>query len=105
MSVAGAVSMNITFLSPLFPTDYKRQSLPFSYVDVTVSSADGSSHDVQLYTDITARKITLLSDLYPSRFSVSLLLLAETYLYLSFQAPLSDHIAQSSLLRMGVCGR
>ncbi|KAL8822556.1 MAG: hypothetical protein Q9191_006707 [Dirinaria sp. TL-2023a] len=54
MDVAGAVTMNITFLSPVFPTDLKRQSLPFSYVDVAVSSSDGATHDVQLYTDITA---------------------------------------------------
>ena len=53
---AGAVEMNITFLSPLTPTDLKRQSLPFSYVNVAVSSADGKPHDVELYTDITAGK-------------------------------------------------
>ena len=54
MMSAGAVDMNITFLSPLTPTDLKRQSLPFSYVNVAVSSADGKPHDVELYTDITA---------------------------------------------------
>lgn len=48
--------MNVTFLSPIFPTDLKRQSLPFSYVDVSVTSSDGNPHDVQLYTDITAGK-------------------------------------------------
>ena len=52
--VAGAVNLNVTFLSPVFPTDLKRQSLPFSYVDVRVSSSDGGSHDVELYTDITS---------------------------------------------------
>ena len=54
MDVGGVVGMNITFLSPLFPTDMMRQSLPFSYLDVVVSSLDGSAHDVQLYADITA---------------------------------------------------
>ena len=54
MNVDGAVTMNITFLSPVNPTDLKRQSLPFSYLDVVVSSADGASHEVQLYADITA---------------------------------------------------
>lgn len=53
---AGAVTMNVTFLSPIFPTDLKRQSLPFSYVDVSVTSSDGNTHNVQLYTDITAGK-------------------------------------------------
>ena len=56
MNVANVVTMNITFLSPVFPTDLKRQSLPFSYLDVVVSSMDGATHDVQLYTDITAGK-------------------------------------------------
>ena len=54
MDVGGLVTMNITFLSPVNPTDSKRQSLTFSYVDVVVSSADGAAHDVQLYADITA---------------------------------------------------
>jgi len=56
MDVGGLVGMNITFLSPLTPTDMMRQSLPFSYLDVVVSSSDGVAHDVQLYTDITAGK-------------------------------------------------
>ena len=56
MDVAGVVEMNITFLSPLTPTDLMRQSLVFSYVDVSVTSTDGAAHDVQLYTDITAGK-------------------------------------------------
>ena len=54
MDVAGLITMNITFLSPVFPTDLKRQSLPFSYVDVSVASSDNKPHEVQLYTDITA---------------------------------------------------
>ena len=54
--VNGLVTMNVTFLSPLYPNDLMRQSLVFSYLDVAVESADGSSHDVQLYTDISAGK-------------------------------------------------
>ena len=56
MDVAGLVTMNITFLSPVNPTDMMRQSLTFSYLDVVVTAADGASHDVQLYADITAGK-------------------------------------------------
>ena len=56
MDVDGKVSMNITFLSPVFPTDEQRQSLAFSYLNVDVESADGAAHDVQLYTDISAGK-------------------------------------------------
>ncbi|KAK0104462.1 hypothetical protein ONS95_004751 [Cadophora gregata] len=54
MDVGGKVEMNITFLSTITPEDQKRQSLIFSYLDVGVQSLDGSPHDVQLYTDISA---------------------------------------------------
>jgi hypothetical protein len=53
---AGSVSLNVTFLSPVYPDDNKRQSLVFSYLNVDVESLDGASHDVQLYTDISAGK-------------------------------------------------
>ena len=65
MSVADTVEMNITFLSPITPTDLMRQSLPFSYVEVSIISTDGNAHDVQLYTDITAGK-SFLSRQYKS---------------------------------------
>jgi len=54
MDVAGKVGMNIIFLSPVTPNDFRRQSLIFSYMDVQVYSVDGSSHEVQLYADISA---------------------------------------------------
>ncbi|KAH8671259.1 glutaminase GtaA [Xylariales sp. PMI_506] len=53
MEVANKVSMNITFLSPVTPTDLMRQSLPFSYLDVTVESMDGASHNVEIYSDVS----------------------------------------------------
>lgn len=54
LNVAGAVEMLVTFLSPITPSDMKRASLPFSYMNVEVRAIDGKSHDVQLYTDISA---------------------------------------------------
>lgn len=54
MNVAGLVEMDIAFISPVTPTEMLRLSLPFSYMDVTVRSLDGSAHNVQLYTDISA---------------------------------------------------
>lgn len=54
MNVGGLVKMNVTFLSPLTPNDIKRQSLVSSYLQVDVTSLDGKSHDVQLYSDISA---------------------------------------------------
>jgi len=54
MDVARKIGMNITFLSPVTRNDFRRQSLVFSYMDVQVYSTDGSSHEVQLYADISA---------------------------------------------------
>ena len=54
MTVGGMVSMNVTFLSPVTPNDMKRQSLPFSYLDVEVASMDGAGHAVSIYADISA---------------------------------------------------
>ena len=51
---AGKVELKVTFLSPITPKDYERQSLIFSYMDVEVRSLDGSAHNVQIYTDISA---------------------------------------------------
>lgn len=54
MNVGGKVEMNITFLSPVYPHDEKRQTLVFTYLDVSVQSLDGNAHEVQLYSDISA---------------------------------------------------
>ena len=54
MNVAGVVSMNVTFLSPVTPKDLMRQSIIGSYLSVTVASIDGGTHSVQLYADTTA---------------------------------------------------
>jgi hypothetical protein len=51
------VSIKVTFMSPITPNDLKRQSLIFSYMQVEVSSIDGSDHKVQIYTDISAGKL------------------------------------------------
>lgn len=54
LSVNGTVGMNVTFLSPVTATDLKRQSIPATYMDVSVYSIDGKNHTVQLYTDVSA---------------------------------------------------
>ncbi|GLI76787.1 hypothetical protein PoHVEF18_005065 [Penicillium ochrochloron] len=58
MDVGGKVEMNITFMSPITPNDFKRQSLIFSYLNVEVSSLDGNDHDVQVYADISAEWVS-----------------------------------------------
>ena len=51
-STKNGVDFDVTFLSPIFPKDYKRQSLVSSYLTVSPYATDGSSHSVQVYTDI-----------------------------------------------------
>ena len=67
--VGGKLEMNVTFLSPLTPTDQKRQSLVFSYLDVVVQSIDGASHTVQLYADISAGKTCATHVTTPSQLT------------------------------------
>ncbi|KAF9007842.1 hypothetical protein BDQ17DRAFT_1350037 [Cyathus striatus] len=60
-AVAGLVGFNVTYLSPIDPSDLVQQSLPFGYFYVDVWSLDGNSHSVQFYTDLTGE--ILSSDL------------------------------------------
>ncbi|KAI0312481.1 hypothetical protein OF83DRAFT_1067104 [Amylostereum chailletii] len=50
---AGPLELNITFLSPIEPGDFVKQSIPFSYLSFEARSTDGSPHHVQVYTGIT----------------------------------------------------
>ncbi|TFY62886.1 hypothetical protein EVJ58_g3577 [Rhodofomes roseus] len=51
---AGPMTLNITFLTPIEPSDWVRQSMPFSYLSFEAESTDGKSHDVQVYSDVSA---------------------------------------------------
>ncbi|KAJ6606126.1 hypothetical protein DFH09DRAFT_1017068 [Mycena vulgaris] len=55
---AGPMLLNVTFLSPVEPSDWVRQSFPFSYVYVDGKSMDGRSHSIQLYSDISAEWVS-----------------------------------------------
>ncbi|KAI0049509.1 hypothetical protein FA95DRAFT_1489040 [Auriscalpium vulgare] len=48
----GPVELTVTFLSPIEPGNWVRQSIPFTYVAVDVNSLDGATHSVQLYSAI-----------------------------------------------------
>lgn len=50
---AGSVRLTLDFFSPVSPSNYLRQSLPFSYLTVRVSRSYGS--DIQIYSDIDGR--------------------------------------------------
>lgn len=56
LSAGTAVQLKVTFLSPLTPDDFERQSLVANYMNVEVVSLDGKTHSVQLYSDISAGK-------------------------------------------------
>ncbi|KAI9714416.1 MAG: hypothetical protein M1820_000377 [Bogoriella megaspora] len=49
---AGDAKFILDFLSPVAPDDYVRQSLPFSYLTVSATGANGKTPSVQVYTDI-----------------------------------------------------
>ena len=49
----GGIALVAEFFSPVEPGDLKRQSIPMSYIVLTVQSTDGKPHDVQLYADIS----------------------------------------------------
>lgn len=48
--LAGNVSITLDFLSPVSPSNYVRQSLPFSYL--TISAANAAGNDIQIYMDL-----------------------------------------------------
>ncbi|KAI1795667.1 hypothetical protein LXA43DRAFT_731775 [Ganoderma leucocontextum] len=51
---AGPMNVTVTFLTPVEPDDWVKQSIPFSYVSVEAQSLDGNSYPVQVYSDISA---------------------------------------------------
>jgi hypothetical protein len=50
---AGAVTLTVTFLSPVDPNNLQRQCVPMSYITVTVAANDGGNHTVSVYMDIS----------------------------------------------------
>ncbi|KZT10711.1 uncharacterized protein LAESUDRAFT_643898 [Laetiporus sulphureus 93-53] len=51
---AGRMDLTITFLTPIEPSDWVQQSIPFSYLVLEAQSNDGEVHEVQVYSDISA---------------------------------------------------
>ena len=40
------------------PTDLVKGSLPFAYLEVSVHATDGTAHEVQIYSDISAEWVS-----------------------------------------------
>ena len=52
-AAAGGVQLVAEWLSPVEPGNLQLQSAPLSLLTVSISFTDGTSHDVQVYADIT----------------------------------------------------
>lgn len=50
---AGTITLFVDFVSPVEPSDLRRQSVPFGYVVARAQSRDSTAHRVQLYFDIS----------------------------------------------------
>ncbi|KAH9040733.1 hypothetical protein EDB85DRAFT_1858640 [Lactarius pseudohatsudake] len=55
---AGPVQINLTFLNPIEPNDWVKQSIPLSYLSLTAKSLDGAAHAVQVYSDLAAEWVS-----------------------------------------------
>ena len=56
--VDGKVTLTVTFLSPVYPDDMARQSQQFSYISTPAKSADGASHKVKVYMDVSGGTVS-----------------------------------------------
>ncbi|KAN0141387.1 DUF1793 domain containing protein [Lactarius tabidus] len=52
---AGPMQFNLTFLNPIEPGDWVKQSIPFSYLSLTAESLDGAAHALQVYSDVSGQ--------------------------------------------------
>ncbi|KAH9071099.1 hypothetical protein EDB83DRAFT_2289828, partial [Lactarius deliciosus] len=55
---AGPMQINLTFLNPIEPKDWVKQSIPLSYLSLTAKSLDGAAHAVQVYSDLSAEWVS-----------------------------------------------
>lgn len=55
---ADGVKFNVTFMTPVWPKDYLRQSIPLSYMHFSLDRSSATNRSVQIYTDIDERWAT-----------------------------------------------
>ncbi|KAH8670727.1 hypothetical protein BGZ61DRAFT_521665 [Ilyonectria robusta] len=53
MNVDDKIEMVVTFLSPVYYDDLRRQSVTSSYLNVAIKSLDDNTHTVQVYCDVS----------------------------------------------------
>lgn len=56
--LAGPITIEASFFSPVTPKDICRSSIPLSYLTISVESNDCEEHSVQFYSDVNAAWIT-----------------------------------------------
>ncbi|KAH8978673.1 hypothetical protein EDB92DRAFT_1956211 [Lactarius akahatsu] len=54
MATAGPMQVNLTFLNPIEPGNWVKQSIPFSYLSLTTITLDGEAHAVQVHSNLSA---------------------------------------------------
>lgn len=55
LSAGKSLGVNVTFLTPITLDDFRRQSLPVSYMSLSFWSLDKKEHSVHLYSDVDGR--------------------------------------------------
>ncbi|KAI0036801.1 hypothetical protein K488DRAFT_81789 [Vararia minispora EC-137] len=96
---AGPVDITVTFLSPVEPSDFAKQSMPFSYMAVSAAPNDGALHSVQVYSDISAEWVTGDNSLTANWTTTSANGMVLHQVQLASQSQfneVSDHIQQGS---------
>ncbi|KAL1747685.1 hypothetical protein HDZ31DRAFT_80256 [Schizophyllum fasciatum] len=68
---AGTVDLTVRFLSPVEPDDLFKQSIPLSYMLLSAAANDGSTHSVQLYTDISAEWLSPSDGAHPVNWTLA----------------------------------
>lgn len=55
---ANGVAFNVTFMTPIWPHDFVRQSIPMSYLHFGVDAESLEKHSVQMFVDIDERWVS-----------------------------------------------
>lgn len=96
------------FISPITPHDFQKQSIPFSYLELSIQVLDSKSHSIQIYTDINGlwlsdqetESLVWSSDCSPSQFqSISLQLDDQRPFQESFDRILNGQLWYATSLR------
>ncbi|KAH8981974.1 hypothetical protein EDB92DRAFT_1820053 [Lactarius akahatsu] len=69
MATAGPMQVNLTFLNPIEPGNWVKQSIPFSYLSLTTITLDGEAHAVQVHSNLSAEWMSANRNQNPAVFN------------------------------------